>query len=110
MPVYNEDGHPIASSRRNKKILQNKGIAESEQPLERQDTVERREYETDQPGETDQAHKNEQAGEIGEMNPVQYLKGRGAQFNPKKTLEQLVNDRNLYRILALVALILASFR
>jgi hypothetical protein len=31
-----------------------------------------------------------------------------AQFNPSKTLAQVVNDRNLYRVLLMVALILAS--
>jgi hypothetical protein len=31
-----------------------------------------------------------------------------AQFNPSKTLPQLISDRNLYRILALIAVILAA--
>lgn len=33
-----------------------------------------------------------------------------AQLNPTKTLGQLVNDRSLYRILALFALVLAWCR
>jgi hypothetical protein len=30
-----------------------------------------------------------------------------AQINPSKTLRQLINDRNLYRLIVLAALILA---
>lgn len=33
-----------------------------------------------------------------------------AQINPSKTLRQLVDDRNLYRLLAMAALILAWCR
>ncbi len=32
-----------------------------------------------------------------------------AQVNPEKTLQQLVNDRELYRLLAIGALLMACF-